>query len=84
MSKALDLWMTRVQELGCLICGAPAVLHHPREGVGKAQRSPDWCVIPLCPFHHAPPHGIHGPNFYLQHRCDEWDLLAEVIEKLNS
>lgn len=74
--------MSRVAELGCLICGSPAQLHHPRQDQGGAQRASDWCVIPLCKFHHDPPHGIHGPNFYLQHRRTEMDLLAEVIERL--
>jgi hypothetical protein len=53
-------YMGRVAELGCLICGSPAQLHHPRMGQGKAQRAQDWLVVPLCPTHHNPPEGIHS------------------------
>jgi hypothetical protein len=84
MKRAEAEWMSKVAALGCIICGAPAQLHHPREGVGKAQRSPNWCVIPLCEPHHTGKNGIHGANFYLMHRRDEWDLLGEVIERLHT
>jgi hypothetical protein len=85
VSKALDQHMNRVAELGCLICGSPAQLHHPREGQGKGQRAQDWLVMPLCPSHHTGPEGIHNRRtFYLRHRMDEWDLLALTIQRLNT
>jgi hypothetical protein len=77
--------MHRVAELGCLICGSPAQLHHPREGQGKGQRAQDWLVVPLCPDHHTGPEGIHNRRtFYTRHRMDEWDLLALTIQRLNT
>lgn len=83
-SARLQDYMDRVASLGCLICGSPAQLHHPREGQGKAQKAPDWLVVPLCPSHHTGPEGIHNRRtFYLRHRMDEWDLLAMTIERLN-
>lgn len=83
--KALQAYWDRVRDLGCLLCGSPAELHHPREGVGKAQKSPDYCVVPLCQPHHTGPEGIHNRRtFYMRHRLDEWDLLAMTIERLNT
>lgn len=82
---SLRNYMDRVASIGCLICGAPAQLHHPRDGVGKAQRSSDWLVVPLCEPHHTGPEGIHNRRtFYLRHRLDELDLLAAVIQRLNA
>ena len=83
--KALQAYMDAAQALGCLVCGDPAQLHHPRSGQGKAQRAQDWLVVPLCKFHHDPPEGIHAPRtFYTRHRLDEMDLLAMTIERLNT
>lgn len=85
MTKAVKAYLSRVAELGCLVCGSPAQLHHPREGQGKAQRAQDWLCVPLCPLHHTGPEGIHNRRtFYTRHRMDEWDLLAMTIERLNA
>ena len=85
MTKALDAYMDRVAAIGCLICGSPAQLHHPREGQGKSQRASDWTVVPLCRAHHTGPEGIHNRRaFYLRHRLEEIDLLAMTIERLNT
>ena len=45
-------YMSRVADLGCICCGQPAELHHPRSGIGKGQRASHFDVIPLCPNHH--------------------------------
>ncbi len=52
MKKAEKAHMARVAELGCLICGRPAELHHPRQGAGMSRRANSYDVIPLCPDHH--------------------------------
>lgn len=83
MSNATKRWMQRVADLGCLICGQPAELHHVREGQGAAQRAQDALVVPLCPDHHRGNDGIHSrKTFYLRHKLDELDLLAMTIERL--
>ena len=48
-TKAEKKHMARVAALGCIICGAPAEIHH-LTGAGIGLRSQD--VIPLCPAHH--------------------------------
>jgi hypothetical protein len=74
-------WKDRVAALGCMVCGQPATLHHPRMGQGKGQRASDWLVVPLCREHHQGAYGIESPrSFYLHYKLDEVDLLARTIE----
>lgn len=82
--------MNQVAELGCVMCDhfeygfTPAVLHHPRDAAGGAQRASDWLVIPLCEAHHVEPnvgyHGLGSRGFYNKYRLTEWDLMAMTIE----
>lgn len=83
----LKKWMNEVADLGCSMCrrmgypGTPAQLHHPREGVGMAQRQSDWLVIPLCEYHHNGSKGWHGTREdFKNHSVNEMDLLADTIE----
>ena len=78
----------RVANLGCIICGDPAHLHHPRTGVGTGQRNSDWLVIPLCPGHHTEgttfmSPSVHGaPQFFRGRYGEEMALLAQVTERI--
>lgn len=90
MSLAAKRHLSRVASLGCVICrrlgmsDTPAEIHHPRFAAGMAQRASDWLAIPACPEHHRGPRGIHGDRSVLrQIKCDEPDLLADVIELLS-
>lgn len=77
--------MGRVAGLGCLLCGAPAEVHHLREGQGMAQRASNWLTVPLCPEHHRGATGLHGlgeRGFARRYRLEELDLLAQTIERL--
>ena len=91
MSLAGKRHLTRVAELGCILCanlgtpGTPAEIHHLREGQGAAQRGSDWTAVPLCPEHHRGASGLHGlgvRGFQTRYRLDELDLLALTIEAL--
>lgn len=42
----------RLAELGCVVCGMPATIHHTRQGQGMGQRAGDDEAYPLCPYHH--------------------------------
>jgi hypothetical protein len=82
-------WKNAVAGLGCGLCRrlgygeTPAELHHPREGVGKAQRASDWLVIPLCADHHRGSKGWHGTrDDFKRHSVNEWDILADTIEEV--
>lgn len=83
-------YMNRVAELGCIVegCSAPAEIHHPRFAAGTAQRTSHYLAIPLCPLHHRMGgHGvaIHaGQTTFERMYGTEVDLLARVIERLNS
>lgn len=77
--------MDRVAELGCLLCGQPAEIHHLREGQGMAQRASNWLTVPLCAEHHRGASGLHGlgeRGFARRYRLEELDLLAQTIERL--
>lgn len=43
----------RIAELGCLVCGGPATIHHVTASIhgGRLTRRHDR-VVPLCPKHH--------------------------------
>ena len=79
--------MSRVAELGCAVCrrmgyeGTPAELHHPRAGVGMAQRASHMNVLPLCVEHHRGKTGVHGlgtKGFPKHWGFTEADLLEDV------
>ncbi len=79
----------RVASLGCLVCGAPATIHHVSgyaDRPGRITRD-DWLVVPLCPPHHQivfdPLHNAPQSVEALGHQgfYQEWgiDLYAEAM-----
>lgn len=79
--------LDRVAALGCLICGAPAEIHHPRFVCGMSQRASHWLAIPLCPrCHRTGGFGvaIHaGQQEFEKNYMSEQDMLAEVIRRIS-
>jgi len=74
-------YMSRVAELGCLICGSPAELHHARTD----QIKDDYLIIPLCPDHHRGPYSIHGDQRQFEKmEGSQLHLLAETNKRLFS
>jgi len=79
--------MRRVAELGCIICGAPAAIHHCRTGVGMSQRGSHHRTLPLCAEHHQT--GGFGVAIHAGQRTwearygTEEGLLKKVEEMLN-
>lgn len=60
-----------VASLGCLVCGAPAEVHHVTgyaDKPGRFARS-DWLVVPLCPPHH-------------RIGCDPYSRIPQSVEAL--
>lgn len=59
-SAAEKRHMGRVAEMGCLVCGAPATVHHVTASIhgGRISRSHER-IVPLCPVHHQV---IYGPR----------------------
>jgi hypothetical protein len=51
-SKAEREYMAKVAELGCVICKAPAHVHHMLAGAGMGQKSSNFDTFGLCPDHH--------------------------------
>lgn len=87
MTKDEKEHLDRVASMGCLICGAPANIHHPRFVCGMSQRSKHWFALPLCKFHHQDgPFGqaIHnGQQEFEKNYMSEQDMLAEVIRRIS-
>lgn len=85
--------LNRIAELGCLVCGGPATIHHVTgyaDRMGRAPRREDR-VVPLCPMHHQAVHDPYASNpvsverlnhrgFYEKHGID---LLAEAERLAN-
>lgn len=87
MKKAEKEHLNRVAELGCIICGMPAEIHHKRKGVGMGRRSSNYEAIPLCHVHHrtggygvAIHAGVKG--FEANHGSED-ELLEKVQEMLH-
>ena len=84
-------YLSRVAELGCLVCrrmgypGTPAEIHHKRAGTGAGRRSSHLEAMPLCPEHHRGKTGIHGlgtKGFPKHWGFNEDDLLQDVRDLL--
>lgn len=83
--------MTKVAELGCMVCrrmgyeGTPSELHHPRAGTGAGRRASHMNVVPLCPRHHRGSDGVHGlgtKGFPAHWGFTEQDLLDDTLKLL--
>lgn len=71
--------MARVAQMGCLVCGRPATVHHVTgyaDRPGRFARSHKM-IVPLCPAHHLIQHGpLHSVEalghrgFYKVHKID--------------
>ena len=55
MTAASKRRLSKVAELGCVVCRRPAEIHHVRS---NGSRRDDAAVLPLCPVHHR--NGGHG------------------------
>ena len=56
MTAAEREYLSRVAALGCIICGAPASIHHVRR-YGETRKHSK--IVPLCHRHHQGAAGIH-------------------------
>lgn len=93
MTKSESQYLGKVARLGCCVCNllgfdmtdVQPEIHHVREGQGMSQRASNFLAIPLCPDHHRGSSGIHGDRSVMrQLKCDEMDLLAWTIGRLNT
>lgn len=86
-TKSEREYMSKAAALGCAVCRrleygeTPAMLHHPRTGMGAGMRGKHSDVIPLCIEHHQGATGIHslGLNgFQAKYGFSEMDLVHET------
>lgn len=90
MNKADKIRLSRVAELGCIVCRnlgypcAPAEIHHLRAGQGKGQRSDHSKGIPLCAHHHRA--GGFGEAFHAGKKTwqDKFGTEQELLDQVNA
>lgn len=86
MTKAEEAHLNRVAELGCIICGGMAEIHHLRTGMGIGQRNDHFNVLPLCFLHHrGGGYGVayhQGKKAFEANFGTELELLEKVKGKL--
>jgi len=84
-TAAEQVHLDAVQRLGCLVCGAPALIHHVRSLAGVRITRNHRLVLPLCWAHHSAdsPVGFHaGSKPWQVRHGSEADLLALVSVRL--
>jgi hypothetical protein len=83
MKAAEKTHLSKVAELGCIICRSPAEIHHIRAGMGIGQRNSNFHVLPLCPSHHRT--GGHGVAIHAGQKTFEakYGTEHELLEKVN-
>ena len=83
----------RVAAMGCLVCGAPATIHHVTgyaDRPGRFSRD-HWLVTPLCPLHHQAVYDsasmpvsverLSHQGFFLEHGIDLLAVAMELAEE---
>ncbi len=93
MTKDEKKYLSKVADLGCIICyrlgysGSPCEIHHCRGmGLGMGVRNSHYATIGLCPEHHRGNTGYHGLGrkaFERRYEVTEQELLVQVQEWLN-
>ena len=86
-------YMGRVAGLGCAVCRrlglgeTPALIHHPRAGIGKGMKCSNYDTIPLCLEHHVGETGVHTLGlkglFFEMYGFTEQDLQIDTKQLLN-
>lgn len=92
MKKSEQKHMSRVADLGCIVCRnfgygrSPAEIHHIRDGQGMSQRASTYEVLPLCQKHHRQSgYGVSfhdGPEVWQRKFGTERALLDQVNQLL--
>ena len=86
MNKQDKLHFSKVSELGCMICGSPAEIHHVGTYMGGGRDNKK--VIPLCPIHHR--NGGYGVAIHAGKKeferlyGSEQDMLDETLMRLET
>lgn len=93
MTKDEKQYLSKVYDLGCIICyrngyfGTPAEIHHVRGvGLGMGVRNSHYQTIPLCPEHHRGNTGYHGMGrkaFERKYGVTEHELIQQVKDLLD-
>lgn len=83
-TKSEKLHMSKVADLGCIICGDIPELHHITTHKGMGLRASHFDVIGLCPAHHRT--GGHGTALHAGVKTWEknFGTQLELLEKVKT
>lgn len=73
--------MRRVAELGCIVCGNEATIHHCGTYMGGGRDH--MRVIPLCWYHHQGPEGIDGKRMGKRVWESKYGTEESLLEEVN-
>ena len=92
MTNAERKHLSRVAELGCVLCiryghtDTAAEIHHIRTGTGAGRKASHYETIPLCPHHHRlgndALHVMGRKKWERHHGVTELELLEQVRDLL--
>jgi len=85
-TKAEREHMSKVSNLGCLVCQMPPQLHHIRPtGLGIGNRSSHYHVIPLCREHHMGQFSIHNSKQEFESMYGtEHEMLQKTLREIQN
>jgi len=83
-NKAQSDYHNYVRNIGCLVCGRDASIHHCISDGNQRISKSHWHITPLCPEHHQGPLGYHGLGshdlFYEMYRINLYDVGLQILE----
>jgi|TARA_R100000482_G_C5125363_1_gene148393 hypothetical protein len=88
--KEISQHLSKVAELGCIVCrkmgypDTPAEIHHIKNGSGIGKKSSHLEAIPLCAYHHRISNEAfhHSPKKFTEKWGTQQELLGETKELL--
>lgn len=84
-TKETKQHMSKVADLGCLICNkmgfpnSPAELHHIKNFTGIGRKANDFEVIPLCPKHHR--QGKDAYHYSPKSFTEKWGTQKQLLQE---
>jgi hypothetical protein len=87
-SAAMKRHLSAVADMGCLVCGGPAQIHHIMHAPGKVTRRDDRWIVALCRAHHQDRWGVHGLGseraFAEHYGIDLLEAAKRIAERLDA
>lgn len=78
-------YLDHVRRQPCCLCGDDAHVeaHHPRFGVGMAEKASDKDAVPLCGRHHRELHTMSEREFWASYHVDPASVALKLQVKVS-